>query len=235
MRRADRLFQIVQHLRRHRTSGRLTTAQALADELEVSVRTIYRDMDDLSASGVPIIAAPGRGYGLMDGYDLPPLMFSRDELAALLLGARMVQTWSDPVMAKAAEDLIGKVDAVIPASLRGELARWEIAPLRFSADGVEKANLARLREMIRDRRKARFAYLRLDGQASERQVRPLGLFFWGKVWTLGAWCELRGALRSFRVDRIKNIDDGDLFDDEPGKTLEDYIASSRRECDERDE
>ncbi len=225
MRRADRLFRIIQFLR-HR---RITTARALAQELEVSVRTIYRDMDDLSASGIPLLSEPGKGYRLLDGFDLPPLMFDRDELTALLLGARMVQTWSDPVMAKAARGLVEKVESVIPDTLKDELGRADMTPLRFEPASRERQNLASLRQLIRGRRKVRLGYIRLDGETSRRLVRPLGLFFWGKVWTLAAWCELRSSFRSFRVDRIGEIVAETVFDDEPGRTLQDYIDVAGRE------
>lgn len=119
MRRADRLFRITQELR----SDRWLTAQKLAELLEVSERTIYRDIQDLSLSGVPIIAEAGMGYRLMEGFRLPPLMFTEDELEALLLGVRMVGVWSDPTLASAAEQAVARIEAVLPERLRPELSR----------------------------------------------------------------------------------------------------------------
>ena len=127
MRRADRLFQIIQILRR----GQLTTAQALADELEVSSRTIYRDVADLIGSGVPVEGAAGAGYLLRDGYDLPPLMFSPTELEALVLGVRIVASWADAELGRAAQDVLAKVEAVLPEPLR---VRLDTMPLLAPGD-----------------------------------------------------------------------------------------------------
>jgi predicted DNA-binding transcriptional regulator YafY len=216
MRRADRLFQIVLHLRRRR----ITTARDLAQALEVSARTIYRDVQDLSACGLPIESAAGVGYRLRRGFELPPLMFDRDELQALRLGARMVRSWADAALSQAAGNALRKIEAVLPGELEdpGEtLFAPQLHPYPVRLVGL-------LRGCAAERRKARFAYTRADGAASSRTVRPLGLFYWGAVWTLVAWCETRNDFRSFRLDRIGEAEALDeIFVLEAGRTLEDFL------------
>lgn len=201
MRRADRLFQIVLLLGRKRA----VTARELADALEVSERTIYRDIADLSLSGVPVEGEAGVGYLMRGNYQLPPLMFDADELAALTLGARMVQGWSDPELGRAAERALLKIEAVLPEPLKRHMA---VPPMRvpdFHVPPAMVAPLGLLRRAIDESRKIEFGYRRADGNASQRTVWPLGLFFWGDTWTLGAWCELRGGFRTFRPDRMAGI------------------------------
>jgi predicted DNA-binding transcriptional regulator YafY len=221
MRRADRLFQIVQMLR----ARRVTTAQHLADALEVSERTIYRDVRDLMVSGVPIEGEAGVGYALPRSFDLPPLMFGKQEIEALVLGARLVKSWSDAELAEAAGSALVKIEAVLPERLRSKLEEITLfAPNYRGEPRAFAANLPALRGAILERRKVRFAYTRADEQRSERTVRPVGLFFWGYNWTLTAWCELRDDFRSFRVDRIAGLALRDeTFEPEPGKTLADYL------------
>ncbi|HEX5077748.1 MAG TPA: YafY family protein [Geminicoccaceae bacterium] len=225
MRRADRLFQIIQILRR----GQLTTAQALADELEVSSRTIYRDIADLIGSGVPVEGAAGAGYLLRDGYDLPPLMFSPTELEALVLGARIVASWADAELGRAAHDVLAKVEAVLPERLRTRLAKMPLLAPGDHAEVPRKVDLAALRRMIRDRRKVDLAYCDAAGQLTQRRVWPLGLFFYGPVWLLAAWCELRQDFRMFRVDRMAEAAFPDLtFEATPGRTLDDFSRQEAR-------
>ncbi len=222
MRRADRLFQIVQLLR----SDRVVTGQSLADELEVSTRTIYRDIQDLSLSGVPIEGEAGVGYRLMRGFHMPPLMFTEEELAALLIGARMVQAWTDPQLAKAAHGAINKIDIAIPAHLKPELNRQDILVPDFTNSDDVAERLQLLRTAVKLRRKVSYAYQLEDGETSTRTVHPLGMFYWGKVWTMIGWCELRDAFRHFRLDRMSDL----LILEQryqltPGRTLDDYLAS----------
>lgn len=221
MRKADRLFQIVQILRRRR----LTTARHLAESLEISERTVYRDIRDLAASGVPIEGEAGVGYRLR-GFDLPPLMFNREEVEALVLGARIVQSWTDPELARAASEALSKIEAALPRD-RSHLV--DGTPLFAPADHwrVEIAvDLPTLRQAIRDSRKLRFRYTDAGGTQSERTVRPLGLSFYGPVWILAAWCELRQDFRAFRVDRIHELEVlPGSFPPEPGRTLQDFIAA----------
>jgi predicted DNA-binding transcriptional regulator YafY len=216
VRRADRLFQIVLHLRRRRIS----TARDLARALEVSERTIYRDVQDLSACGLPIEGAAGVGYRLRRGFDLPPLMFDREELLALRLGARMVRSWADAALSQAAGNALRKIEAVLPAELAdpGEtLFAPHVHPYPVGMVGL-------LRHAAADRRKVRFAYTRPDRETSVRTVWPLGLFYWGAVWTLLAWCETRNDFRNFRLDRIGDAEiSEEPYPPMPGRTLEDFM------------
>ncbi len=221
MRRADRLFQIIQGLHHDRA----VTARQLAEQLEVSERTIYRDIQDLSLSGVPITGETGLGYRLMKGFHLSPLMFNEEELAALLLGARMVQTWTDKSLARAAHQAMAKIEHVIPDHLKPELERQEIMVPSFPFSLTVSDELEVLRAAIKQQRKVHFDYQREDNQKSNRTVHPLGLFYWGKVWTLVAWCELRVSFRHFRLDRMSNIASlEDCYDLVEGRTLQDFLA-----------
>jgi len=221
MRRADRLFQIIQLLRRRRT---VTTAAQLAGRLEVSERTVYRDIRDLMLAGTPIDGEAGVGYRIRPGYDLPPLMFDRDEIQALVLGARIVRQFGDPALARASDAILAKVAAVLPKELEPLLAETRLFVPSIAGGGRSADGLALAREALVTRRRLRFRYATERGDASERTVRPLGVFFWGRTWTLAAWCEMRVGFRNFRLDRISEPALGDQFDDEPGRTLRDLLA-----------
>ncbi|MEJ2655188.1 MAG: YafY family protein [Acidihalobacter sp.] len=226
MRRADRLFQIILLLGR----GRVLTARRMAEELEVSERTIYRDVADLAAAGAPIDGEAGVGYRLRPGYQVPPLMFDTEELEALALGAGMVRAWADAELAKAAGRVLAKVDAVLPDRLRG---RWDkeklLAPDVFVSPATV-TGMTQLRRAIDQRFLAHLRYRRDDGEMSERVVWPLGLVFWGAKWTLGAWCEWRGDFRTFRLDRIQALEVlPSQFPDMPGRRFRDYIVYARGE------
>jgi predicted DNA-binding transcriptional regulator YafY len=221
VRRADRLFQIIELLRRRRRAVR---AEDIADTLGVSVRTIYRDISDLSLSGVPIRGEAGVGYVLSKGYDLPPLMFDQDELEALVLGARIVQSRGDAGLARAAETLLAKVEAVVPERARARLETAAFHAFDFRTSAQAKETLGHLRLAIRERRRIRFAYTDRQAEATERTVMPLGLFFWQSSWTVAAWCELRSDFRSFRIDRIEELELlDDVFEIEPGRSLQDLF------------
>ena len=207
MRRADRLFQIVLLLDRRRA----VTAREIAEALNISERTVYRDIADLSRSGVPISGEAGVGYMLRSGYRLPPLMFDPEELQALALGSRMVKGWADAALGKAAERALLRIEAVLPKQLKEQPGRDAFLVPDFHVPPKMVAPLGKLRQCIADSRKARLDYTRLDGVASSRIIWPLGLVFWGETWTLAAWCELRGDFRSFRPDRMQDVailDDG---------------------------
>ena len=226
MRRADRLFQIILLLGR----DRIKTARRIAEELEVSERTVYRDIADLVAVGVPIDGEAGVGYHLHSGYQVPPLMFDEEELEALVLGASMVRTWADAELAKAAERVLEKVDAVLPNRLRGNLEKETLLAPGFFIPPETVTGMASLRKAIDRRLKVNMAYVREDGERSERIVWPLGLVFWGTKWTLGAWCEWRDGFRTFRLDRIQSLELLSLtFPDSPGRRFRDYIAYASRE------
>lgn len=201
MRRADRLFQIVQYLR----NRRLTTAKWLAEKLEVSERTIYRDIQDLMLSGVPIEGEAGVGYMLRQGFDIPPLMFTRDELEALVIGARLLKTWAGSKLSRSVEFALDKIEAVLPDNLKKELDKPRLYTPEFLTDFHTASLLDEIREAVNSHQYILIDYTSLDEQKTQREMRPLGLFFWGKVWTLASWCELRQAYRSFRVDRINQL------------------------------
>ncbi len=226
MRRADRLFQIVQLIR----GRRLTTATFLAQRLEVSERTVYRDVADLQHQGVPIEGEAGMGYRLGIGFELPPLMFTQDEASALVAAARMAQSWVDPALARDIETGLGKILSVLPAAARVSAEALALYAPAMGLDPALRARLQTLREAVQSRNKLRLAYRDVSGDASERTVRPLGCFYWGKVWTLSAWCELRDDFRGFRLDRMDAIDMlPDRFRDEPGKTLADLLRTFKVE------
>jgi predicted DNA-binding transcriptional regulator YafY len=220
MRRADRLFRVVQLLRRRRT---IVTAKQIAEKLEISERTVYRDVRDLIASGTPIDGEAGVGYRLRPGYDLPPLMFDREEIQALVLGARIVAQFGDPALARASESILGKVAGVLPKELEPLLADTRLFVPNRRSNARSSAGLAVAREALVAQRRLHLKYANEKGEESERAVRPLGVFFWGKTWTLAAWCELRIGFRNFRLDRISNATLGERFDDEPGRTLRDML------------
>jgi predicted DNA-binding transcriptional regulator YafY len=224
MRRADRLFQIVQVLR-HR---RLTTARHLAERLSISERTVYRDIRELIASGVPIEGEAGVGYRLK-GFDLPPLMFTREEVEALVLGARIVQSWTDPELARAAAEAIAKIEAVLPGD-RSHLVQGTLLFAPEEHFRVElSVDLAVLRQAVRESRRVRFGYSDAVGVTSERTVRSLALSFYGPVWLLGGWCELRQDFRTFRLDRMRDLEILESVPPEPGRTLQDFLFAMRAE------
>jgi len=221
MRRADRLFQIVQHLR----GGRLVTAAQLAERLEVSQRTIYRDVADLIGSGVPVEGEAGVGYVMRDGYDLPPLMFTNEEIVALVAGARLVRAWGGAAMARAAEEALVKIGAVLPDPARARAETVQIHALQFfSMTPEQRERLDRIERACTAHRRLAITYADESGAPSTRLVRPLGLYFWGKVWTVLAWCELRDDFRVFRIDRIETMEDGPPFRPERDKSIAAYRA-----------
>jgi len=225
MRRADRLFQIVQYLR----GGRLVTAAMLSERLEVSERTIYRDIVDLQSTGVPIDGEAGVGYIMREGFELPPLMFTRDEIVALVTGARMARAWSGAAVARAAEEALIKIEAVLPDSDRQRISQTEIHVPDFMMREEDRHRFDLLEKAADQRQVLEISYADAQGEASARRIRPLGLWFWGKVWTLAAWCELRTDFRTFRIDRIAVIKDtGETFRPERGRTLADYYRLMER-------
>ncbi len=219
-RRADRLFRLVQLLR----GGRLTTARKLAERLEVSERTVYRDVRDLLASGVPIEGEAGVGYVMRAGFDLPPLMFDAAEIEAVVLGARMARAWGGARLAASAEEALRKIEAVLPPALRERVDRTRLYAPGHVASNAVRHDLDRLHAAIDGSLRVAFGYTTEPGVRTERTVRPLGLFFWGGVWTLAAWCELRADFRAFRVDRMTEIATGEKFPREAGRGLADYLT-----------
>ena len=220
MRRSDRLFDLVQILR----DGRLHRAADLAQALGgVSVRTIWRDMGTLMASGMPIEGERGVGYILRAPTTLPPLMLGAAELEALRIGLRLVAEGEDPGLARAARSLASKIGAVAPAPI--DPAREDIFAFRQTASARTEPLLPVLRAAIAGQERLSIAYLDLNGQESHRDIRPLGLDRDSQIWVLAAWCEAREGFCAFRVDRILAVTPtGECFEAEPGKGLAEYRA-----------
>ncbi|MET4634406.1 putative DNA-binding transcriptional regulator YafY [Kaistia defluvii] len=202
IRRADRLFEIVQRLRRARNP---VSAEAIAEELQVSKRTIYRDIAVLIGQRVPIIGEPGIGYVLERGFDMPPLMLTPDELDAAMLGASWVASRGEPELARAAQNLIAKIEAVVPAALHSHILEpaTSIAPVPVPP---ERIRAAMLREAIRTGRKITLEYEDNRGAVTRRIVWPILLGYRDSGRILAAWCETRSAFRYFRTDRILAAD-----------------------------
>ena len=199
MRRADRLLQIIQVMRRARGP---VSGGAIARELEVSLRTVYRDIVSLQASGVPVRGEAGIGYVLEDGYDLPPLMFNAEELEIVMLGLRMAEGRGDAAIVRTARDAVAKIASVLPGGLRDGFLD---APLYAPPPGVlpaDRIELVRLREALRSGYKVEILY-QVPGRAPERRVIwPIVLAFFERARVLAAWCELRNDFRNFRTDRM---------------------------------
>lgn len=234
MRRADRLFRIVQLLR----AGRLQTARTLAEKLEVSPRTIYRDVQDLQLSGVPILGEAGTGYTLRRDYDLPPLMFDAREITALVLGSRMVAAFGDPELAASARDALRKIEAVLTPALRDKIDAVRLyAPAiespdqaRNQADTKTRHCLEQLRNAIELSRIVQTTYGDEKAAVTSRRLRPMALLFWGNVWTLVAWCELRNSFRSFRPDRFQSLETlEETFVPVHGQRYQDFLAQVRQQ------
>jgi predicted DNA-binding transcriptional regulator YafY len=221
MRRTDRLFEILRILR----DDKLHRAKDIADRLNVSVRTIYRDMDTLVASGVPVEGERGAGYRITEAITLPPLTLTTAELEALNLGMAIVGEAGDPDLKAAALSLADKVDALLPSQAVAEADAWKFAVYPFADAARGFAHMPTLRAAIRARQKLRITYISRNADRTQRVVRPLCMENWGRIWTLTAWCELRSAHRVFRIDLVETAEAlPELFVDEPGKTLEDCTA-----------
>ena len=231
MRRAERLFQIVQLIR----GRRLSTARYLAERLEVSERTVYRDVADLMAQGVPIEGEAGVGYRMNAGFDLPPLMFTRDEAQSLVAAVRVARSRLDVGLASHTDSAMSKILAVLPPLERAAAESLAVYAPPVGPDEATRVRLQALRTAAEARRKVRVVYLDLKERRSERVLRPLGCFYWSEVWTLAAWCETREGFRNFRVDRIERLELlDDRFRDEPGRTLADLFRATEQEMSERD-
>ncbi len=230
MHKSDRLFQLTNLLRLRQP----VTAQDLAEELQVSVRTIYRYIDDLSASGVPVFGEPGVGYRLDKDFLLPPLNLSVDELDALLIGMKMVCGWTGSELPQAARSLLQKIEAVLPAcrtNLNQELFH---VPSMYFNDACKKKHARhwdKLRHAIKQQQVSCIEYCDEQQNQTRRRIYPLGLFYWGGKWTLGAWCTLRKDYRNFRTDRIQALDVSDgRFETNDQINLIRYIRLQMQSC-----
>jgi predicted DNA-binding transcriptional regulator YafY len=201
MSRAGRLFQLMDALRGNR---RPVTAAALAERLAVSERTIYRDIQTLAQLGAPVHGSAGVGYLLRTGVFLPPLMFDPDELEALVLGARWVRRQGDPALANAASNALAKIATATPSDLRDHMAETSLWVPLGAPQATVDAFVRPAREAIRHQHKLRIRYCDEQGKGSERVVWPFALAFFEGRRLLAAWCELRAALRHFRIDRIEH-------------------------------
>jgi predicted DNA-binding transcriptional regulator YafY len=200
MRRAERLFQIIQILRRSRR--RPITATDIASELETSLRTVYRDISQLLAERVPIRGEAGIGYVLEDGFDMPPLMLTADEIEAAMLGAQWVMSRGDVALARAARDLVAKISAVVPAHLKPLAIDSTLVSPSWRRIQTDSIDMVRLRASIHAQTKVAIAYRDDKERETRRTVWPFAVSYWDRVRVIVAWCELRQDFRSFRTDRV---------------------------------
>lgn len=243
MRRADRLISITHFLRSRK---RLVTAQQIADEFQISLHTVYRDIADLIYTGAPIRGEAGLGYVIDHDYYLPPITFNIKELEAIGLGLSMAQMWSHNVFASEAQTALGKIKAALPHDLQGTLNTLTIRAMPNMGQIPWNVSFDDLRDAIRTRQKIEFTYTKpgdLDPDlvrpdlnpdadirfATRRRVWPLSLFFDGRVWLLATWCELRHAFRAFRIDRMSGLKTTDeRFPDDPSKNLACFLAQDAK-------
>ena len=222
MRRSDRLFDIIQRLR---AASRPTTAATLAGDLEVTPRTVYRDIATLQARRVPIEGAAGVGYVLRKSFDLPPLNFTIDEIEAISVGARMVNRLRDPKLQEAAQSVLAKVTVAVPERLRPHIADAPIYVSPGMTAEAQGADLAEVRAAIRDSRKLYIAYADEQGRRTNRTIWPIAMAYYVDVTLIGAWCELRADYRNFRVERIASsrvLDEH--FDQDNGRLFREWSA-----------
>ncbi len=189
--------------------GRMITGRDIAARLEVSTRTIYRDIADLIGAGVPIEGEAGAGYLMRAGYDLPPLMLTQSEAAALMAGARMLRAFAGEDLGRAAGAAMDKITAVLPAALARQTLDLPI--YANDTQGVPQGPFDQVQGAIAARTALQIRYENLSGRVSLRVIQPAALFFWGDVWTLGAFCQMRGEVRMFRLDRCTVLATGETF------------------------
>ncbi|MDX8500054.1 YafY family protein [Mesorhizobium sp. VK4C] len=206
MSRSERLLDLIQILRRHR---RPVSGHTLADEMGVSIRTLYRDIATLQGQGAPIEGEAGLGYVLKPGFMLPPLMFTDEEIEAIVLGSRWVAKQPDERLAAAATDALSKIAAVLPDDLRDDLDATTLL-VGPGSGAIEAIDLGVVRQAIRDERKLGFLYRDAGGAASKRLVWPFALGFFDKVRVMVAWCEMRQDFRHFRADRMSGLSATDI-------------------------
>lgn len=220
MRKADRLFRIVEYLKARRG---VVQAIDLSQYLSVSLRTIYRDIADLTASGVPIISETGVGYVLDKGHIVKPLMFTLDEIEALAMGAQMVKSFCGPDLHGPITQAMNRLVSALPDQLRQDYENTFLLARNTNKVDPLRISFTDLRGAMRDKSIVKLTYTDLREQTTQRTVRPLCLVFFGQVWVLLAWCESRNNFRSFRLDRIeKALITEKKFRDEKGKRFVDY-------------
>lgn len=225
MRRAERLFQIAQYLR----GRRLTTAHQLSEWLAVSERTIYRDIRDLSTSGMPIEGEAGVGYRVRAGFDLQPLMFSTDEIEAMVAGMRMVQAWGGPQLAASSVAALAKITLALPREKRDFVEATPLFAPDFHIDPSHGKRLECIRQAIGKQHKLQLDYIDAKQQATQRVIWPLALYYWGSGWSIAAWCETRRDFRSFRLDRVQLLAPGERYDSVTDRRLADFVRAMKRD------
>lgn len=222
MHKSERLFELVNILRSRHTA---INAAALAERLAVSERTIYRDIQSLILQGVAVEGEAGIGYRLRRDAHIPPLQFSRDELEALLLGARMAQGWSDSAMARNADTAITKILAALPSQLKAADEELPLKVPRFESNAIFTQFSEELRNAIKQHWVVSIHYKDANKNPTHRAIEPLGLIFWGATWTLVAFCQLRQAYRCFRLNQLASVTiTGNSFSTHPGKNLQHCLA-----------
>lgn len=222
MRRADRLLQIIQVLRRRKAP---TTARMLAEELEVTPRTIYRDIASLQSARVPIEGEAGIGYLLRGGYDLPPLMFSADEIEAVVLGMRMVSARGDADLARSALNVLAKIEVVVPNAVSDQMWKGNLlVPHPVQNEILIVPHLPTIRLAVRQNQKLKITYTSLDDCETARTIWPLGLYIFSHVTLVCAWCELREGYRAFRAERITDCEPlADRFNPKNGTMMNEFL------------
>ena len=221
MLRKDRLLALISALR----DGQVHRAEDLARALNVTPRTIYRDMDTLVDSGVPVGGERGVGYRMIDPITLPPMNLTMAELEALHLGIAVMTEAADPGLQDAARSLARKLDAALPEDRVAPSTAWGLAVFPFADAAAGIRSIPAIRSAIRSRHKLRIRYYDNSGHEEEHLIRPLKLEYWGRVWTCTAWCERRKEFRTFRVDQIGALSElSARFDDEVGRTLADFTS-----------
>ncbi|CAM4198422.1 helix-turn-helix transcriptional regulator [Pseudoalteromonas byunsanensis] len=224
MHKSDRLFQLVNLLKGRRLA---ITAKQLAERFEVSERTIYRDIESLQSSGLPIFGEAGIGYIIHD-HPLPPMMFSLDELTALLLGSKMVSAWTDPTLSGHAKAAMEKIEAVLPSQLKQQSEYSPYLVASFNHGAKQQAFSALLRDAINANYCVKLQYQDANNAQSLRTIEPLGMVYWGGKWTLVAYCQLRNDYREFRLDRMLDLTATTIpFATNTNKNLEHYVALVR--------
>ena len=203
MSRSERLLELIQTLRRYR---RPVSGQTLADETNVSLRTLYRDIATLQAQGADIEGEPGMGYILKPGFLLPPLMFSEDEIEALVLGSRWVASRTDSDLSRAAANVLAKITAVLPDDMKPKIEGSNLLVPQYHSEVADVVDLSLVRKAIRNEHIVEIGYVDAAGVETERRIWPFALGFYDRVRVIAAWCEMRGDFRNFRTDRIQRMD-----------------------------
>ena len=228
MRKAQKLFQLTNLIRVKQP----ITAEQIAEELGVSTRTVYRYIDDLSVSGIPVYGIVGVGYRLDESFELPPLTLTDSELDALLLGIKMVSTWTGDTLSESAKSLAHKINTVLPDNMKNQNAAYIDAPDLLLRE-PERSKWDLLYQLIKQHRVATLHYETPDGSQNQRDVYPLGLLYWGSKWTTACWCNLRQDFRSFRVDRIQSIKAHEtVFQETEQISFQQYLVTVKKfKCD----